>query len=193
MDDVDAYVSWVGTGYLASTVMSNRTRLREILRNLSWIGVCFSAMIEFVFDYPVAGWIYVLIAVLQLPSWLFEKMEHRPFERLTEASIIFLIVGVLYFLPLSSRKPFIRDLRQVSMGMTEAEVRAVMSNYQLEWGAPGMRSSLVADQHQRFDEEGLILQESLIFRHSETARDNADLGIVTFAEGQVMEVRFSGD
>src|SRR5437870_11726666 len=75
---------------------------------------------------PTMYMVYGALAILILMRFL-----HRTFELKRIAVIILfsLAMVILYFTPLTSRKPFLRDLNRVHLSMTIPEVEAIMGKY----------------------------------------------------------------
>ena len=87
---------------------------------------------------------------------------------------------VLQIVPWTTRKPFLRQLHQVEVGMTRGEVLAIMAGYRqgTGWHLQGQE---------------LQLDAALVFRHSDDGRFNSDWGVVQFDEGRVSTVEFLPD
>jgi hypothetical protein len=113
---------------------------------------------------------------------------------------------VLYFVPWSSRKPFLHDLYSIQPGMTEADVRRVMGRYKEGTGWPAAYGGMPAGTGTLTDlgtgsthatgttpAGEMTIQDSLVFRHSTDGAFDADFGIVTFRNSRVVEVSFSPD
>jgi hypothetical protein len=85
---------------------------------------------------------------------------------------------------LNSRKPFLRELYTVKVGMTGADVKNIMEKYdkQVNLYSPGTYEYLNAD---------FTGQES--FRHTDEGWGNADTGTIKFQDGRVLQVEFSHD
>jgi hypothetical protein len=100
--------------------------------------------------------------------------------------------AMLYFVDWSTRKPFLRDLARVRVGMSEAEVRLVMAGYKegTGWPIPPSPSGSPAKPTPPTE---LILPHSLVFRHSDEAAFNSDWAIIALSEGKVARVEFSAD
>lgn len=182
--------------------------IRLILVILGGLGLSLLAFGELGLAYPVAGWLYlvglaVFAAGLIRPGPL---RSQRP--RLAVLSVGIVAVAALYFVEWTTRKPFLRDLAKVQSGMTEAEVRRIMGRYQegTGWPAPPARGSAqmaagkeVGGQESHTTPEPssrrgeLTMPNSLVFRHSNTAKFNSDWGIVSFSGGRVVGVRFDAD
>jgi hypothetical protein len=92
---------------------------------------------------------------------------------------IFLSVGAVDW---NSRKPFLRDLRRVEVGMTQAQVDQIMGGYWHEIGSLTQVS-----------ESGGLISGTLNYRHSSEDWGNSDIGVLTFEHGRVVYVRFLPD
>lgn len=103
------------------------------------------------------------------------------------------LISLLYFVQWTSRKPFLRDLGRIKKGMTETEVRQIMVKYlegprfpasPLGGGGNSPTPPLSGE---------MPIEYSLVFRHSNEAAFDADLGIVAFFEGRVTDSSFLPD
>jgi hypothetical protein len=96
--------------------------------------------------------------------------------------VIIILTGE--YLDLNSRKPFIRDLYTVKVGMTGIDVKNIMGKYdkQVNLYSPRTYEYLNAD---------FTGQES--FRHTDEGWGNADAGTIKFHDGRVLQVEFSHD
>ena len=159
------------------------------------------AFVELLIAMPVPAWAYAGLSVIFLAGagivvWAKQRRWLGLFPLLG-----LLLAWVMYLVPWTSRKPFLRALDQVVVGMDETEVRAVMGDY-LEgtgWpdlsnepaepvGGDGEPRTVSVETHGELEIDG-----SLVFRHSNDGRFNADWGIVEFDGGRVSGVRFSAD
>lgn len=102
---------------------------------------------------------------------------------------------MLWKIPFSSRPQFLRDLGRIKKGMTVAEVGEIMQEYmksvRQKWErstGKGYTLQETTNEHKELEYEG-----ELLFRHSEAAAFNSDLGIVTFKNGRVVDVKFYPD
>jgi hypothetical protein len=110
-------------------------------------------------------------------SYPFLRRPRRtPHCALALACIAFLVAT--YFISWNSLKPFLRDLDHVEVGMSPAEVEAIMGNYIHGTGWPNPATG-----------GELVLRGAVVYRHS----NNSDWGIVTFRDGRVVKVEFSAD
>lgn len=75
----------------------------------------------------------------------------------------------------NSRKPFLRTLGQVQTGMTTEQVDATMRDFV------------------RGPQAGVSEYGTVSFRHTDEGWGNADIGLVTFAEGRVVGVEYLPD
>jgi hypothetical protein len=147
---------------------------------LMFLGPC--AFAEILMDLPVPAWIYVPTALLVSgPLWPKDPAGWRS-RRLIPLIAVNALILALYWIPWSSRKPFVRHLDSIRPGMTVAEVNRIMAGYRMGTGIPLPGSA------QEFRPSGAI-----VFRHSDEAMFNADWGVVTFRDGKVVDVRFDPD
>jgi hypothetical protein len=86
----------------------------------------------------------------------------------------------------NSRKPFLRDLNTIQLGMSVTEVEDIMGEYLDENGADSNNStgSLLGDS---------TIDDTRVFRHTDLGWGDSDWGVVTFNGGKVVDVYFSPD
>ncbi len=97
--------------------------------------------------------------------------------RIAAALLTCLAIFAIRLTDTNSRKPFLRSLSQVQTGMTVAEVDRIMAGFQRSPAGPGE----------------LAPAGTVGFRHTDEGWGNADIGLVTFHGGHVVEVRFLPD
>lgn len=148
----------------------------------SMIVLVFSAMLELLLLFPVPAWLYLSTAIGCTASLWPRTPEQRRPGRLAPMAGLCAAIALLFFVPWSSRKPFVRALDSIRPGMTEAEVRHRMAGYKTGtgWFIPGQA-------------EEVAPPGSIVFRHSDEPAFNADWGVVTFVAGRVVSVRFDLD
>lgn len=177
-----------------------------ILIAVASTALLFFAFLELALAYPVPWWLYLQAGLLFLPGLVRRAPPRQQLPRLATFAAVSGFVAALYFVDWTSRKPFLRDLHRIQPGMTEEQVRQIMGKYMegTGWPAP---PGMTPGQHGTLAEAGsdvrymasasaggeLRLHDSLVFRHSNDGAFNSDWGIVTFANGTVVEVRFSAD
>jgi hypothetical protein len=75
----------------------------------------------------------------------------------------------------NTRKPFLRAMNTVQMGMTPAQVDAAMRGFM------------------RGPAQGISEYGTVVYRHTDEGWGNADIGLITFGDGQVAKVEYSPD
>jgi hypothetical protein len=103
-------------------------------------------------------------------------------EKALVVAVLLPIIFSVRAIDWNSRKPFLRDLRQVEVGMTLAQVDEIMEGYGHETG------SLTYVDGQRS-----LVSGTLSYWHSSEDWGNSDIGILTFEQGHVIDVRFLPD
>lgn len=170
------------------------------------VALALFALAEVLLAMPVAWWLYLSLIPLFAAGLLRRQPGAAQFLRLVALIVIVAGMAALYFVPWSSRKPFLRDLNSIRPGMSEAEVRRIMGRY-LEgtgWpapygGTPDGRGTLNilgsgATHATGTSPNGqMTIADSLVFRHSNDGAFNSDWGIVTLKDGKVTAVSFSPD
>lgn len=91
------------------------------------------------------------------------------------------------FINWDSRKPFLKDLYQIEVGMTEAQVEQIMGNYIKGSGWPASPNPEASQPGE------LTLPQATIYRHTTMGWGDSDWGMVTYQDGQVVAIDFSPD
>lgn len=145
----------------------------------------------------------IACAILFLPFVLVGRLR---IAKSVIHSLFLLTITILWFSPIESRQPFLRDLASVQPGMTPVQVNAIMGKYWkgTNWRRTPFPSTSVAPEV--FSEVGGLAQpirtdswgrkqfiDSITYRHSDEAEYNADFGVVSFSNGRVNEVEFLPD
>lgn len=165
------------------------------------------ALCEVGLSYPVAWWLYLLVVVAFAAALIRPAPVRHQLARVAVLTAVIAVIAALYFVEWTSRKPFLRDLARVQVGMTETEVRHVMARYLEGTGWPAMPGSSpsnttgtvnIAGSGSRYSTVTspagqMTLRDALVFRHSNEGAFNSDWGIVRFSSGRVVRVEFSPD
>lgn len=164
------------------------------------------ALFELGIAFPIPWWLYLCVAVLFAAGLIRPVAVRGQLARVGALAAIFAIIAVLYFVDWTTRKPFLRDLDRIRVGMTEAEVRQIMAPYMEGAGwpaipgsssnAPGTLHILGSDSQYSTEASSageMVIRDSLVFRHSNDGAFNADWGIVSLSNGRVVKVEFSPD
>jgi hypothetical protein len=152
------------------------------------LALLFFAAIEVFFEFPVNGWLYLIVTAMFAAGLLSSRAPRYRRARLVAFAAICLVVALLYGVPWTSRNGFLKRLYSIRPGMTKRDARAVMAGYMEGTGWPA--NPFVAS-HEPAGE--LAIEGALVFRHSDDPAYNSDWGIVHFRHGRVTEVEFSGD
>ncbi len=118
---------------------------------------------------------------------------------------LIICLATLYLVPWNSRKPFLRDLEKVQIGMTVDQVEVIMGQYMKGTGWPAMPGSsaptgqlveagsgiTIATSNSPSGE--LVIQNSITYRHSNDGAFNSDWGVVKFKNGKVVAKKFMPD
>lgn len=132
------------------------------------------------FLYYVPFFVVSSVIILPFVLWDFSK------AKLSLYLFLLLWIAILYLIPSSPRKPFLRDLKRVKQGMTFDQVEAIMGNYIKGTGWPPHPQSTSGAKELQFEGKH-------IYRHSETGNYDSDWGIITYENGHVASVEFSPD
>lgn len=181
------------------------------MRNVFAIVAAFSlallAFCEVGLAYPVAWWLYFLVAIAFTIGIIRPAAVSHQIIRIGILAAVIAVITTLYFVEWTSRKPFLRDLARVRAGMTEVEVRHIMARYIEGTGWPALPGSSPSNAPGTLNIVGnssqystgaapsgeMVIRDSLVFRHSNDGSFNSDWGIISLSRGRVVSVEFSPD
>jgi hypothetical protein len=164
---------------------------------VSIIAVAFAALLE------VAGALCAS-GLLFAGYGLFWTLVLLPFLIRRPSGLKFIIHGllvlsllILYLVPWNSRKPFLRDLDRVTVGMTVSEVETIMGGYMKGTGWPANPFTKSGSSTGQLTEIGsgitmttsnspsgeLMIQDSITYRHSDDGAFNSDWGVEKSGKG----------
>ena len=182
------------------------TNLRISIFAFAGIALGVLAFYEIAVAYPMAGWLYSSVAgAFLIATWPFARGRFLLIRlALLVASVA--VIAALYFVPWTTRKPFLRDLNRVRVGMTEAEVRGIMGKYMEGTGWPASPFETLTNDtplhitgsssqySTTTSADGqMVIRDSLVFRHSNVGEFNSDWGVVSMSNGRVVQVEFCPD
>ncbi len=153
------------------------------------IALTLFALCELGLAYAVAWWLYLSVAIVFAAGFIRPVSVRSQIGRLGGLAAIVAVVAALYFVDWTTRKPFLRDLDRIRVGMTEAEVRQIMGRYMEGSGWPAIPGSSTNAQGTL----NIVGSDSLVFRHSNDGAFNSDWGIISLSSGRVVSVEFSPD
>lgn len=171
------------------------------------IALALLALCELGLAYPVAWWLYLAVTIAFAAGLIRPAAMRRQIGRLSALASLITVVATLYFVDWTTRKPFLRDLDRIRVGMTEAEVRRIMGRYLEGTGWPANPFDPSTNATSTLTDLGsgsqysttaspsgeMVVRDSLVFRHSNDGAFNSDWGIISFAGGRVVGVEFSPD
>ena len=180
--------------------------VRAIVTLVASLALALFALAEVLLAMPVAWWLYLSL----IPLFAFGIVHRQPaasqVRRLAAFAGVVAFIAALYFVPWSSRKPFLHDLYSIQPGMSEADVRRIMGRYMEGTGWPAVYGGSPAGSGTLTDlgtgathatgttsSGEMTIQSSLVFRHSTDGAFDSDWGIVEFKDGRVTGVSFSAD
>jgi len=169
-----------------------------------------AAIIEVLVDVPLPAGAYITLGlVFGVPLLMGLRRQGISAARLTLRALFFLALATLYFMPWSSRKPFLQDLGRIKTGMTVAQVERIMHGYLRgpgrKWQVPpplqGEETDLAYDYSDNSRLQALMNQNgrglrfsgNITYRHSKQAAFDSDWGVVMLRNGRVVSVRFLAD
>jgi hypothetical protein len=194
--------SWAGSLSLGLT----HSPMRVALIAIATIALTLFALCELGLAYPVSWWLYLALGVVFIAALIRPIEVRAQFGRLGVLAAIIAGIAALYFVDWTTRKPFLRDLDRIRVGMSEAEVRHIMGRYKEGSGWPAIPGSssnapgtlnIVGSDAQYSTETSpsgqMVIRDSLVFRHSDDGAFNSDWGIISLSSGRVVRVEFSPD
>jgi hypothetical protein len=118
---------------------------------------------------------------------LLGTIDVRPRARIALLLFFSVLFVGLRWVNWNSRKPFLRDLYSLRVGMTRSQVEATMGKYLKGTGWP---ANTVTDSSAKGE---LAFPGTLVYRHTNEGWGDSDWGMVEFAGGRVIRVEFSPD
>ena len=118
---------------------------------------------------------------------------------------LIICLAILYSVPWNTRKPFLRDLDKVQIGMTVDQVEKIMGQYMQGTGWPVMpgassptgqlvdAASDITLATSNSPSGELVIRDSITYRHSNKGAYNSDWGVVRFSNGIVTAKVFMPD
>ena len=181
--------------------------MRIAFITIAAIALALFALREVGLAYPVAWWLYLSVGVAFAVGLIRPVAVRSQLARLGALAALLAVISVLYFVEWTARKPFLRDLACVHVGMTEAEVRRIMGRYMEGTGWPASPFDASTNSSSTLTDVGsgsrsstttspsgeMVIHDSLVFRHSTDGAFNSDWGIVSLSSGRVVRVEFSPD
>jgi hypothetical protein len=159
------------------------------------VGIPVCASVTIFIGYGLFCTLILLPLLLWKASWL----------KFVCYALMILSLGVLYFVPWNSRKPFLRDFEKIRIGMTVSEVEMIMGDYIKGTGWQALRSAKFSpatpmepssDRTMKTSDNPsgeLEIQDSIVYRHSNEGAFNSDWGVVIFEAGKVVGKTFMPD
>jgi hypothetical protein len=184
------------------------------LRGVALVGFGLCALVELLVCYPVAWWLYAALIPFFALGMLRPVSWRAQLRALAGLSLAIVAMAVLYFVPWSTRKPFVRRLQSIPTGATEGEARRIMGKYrvltevhsddppptipvpdpsQTPTGPPTVCDVTTLDGGLYASNELPLGHERLSYRHSCDGDFDADFGVVELTNDQVTEVSFDPD
>jgi hypothetical protein len=187
----------------------HRVRRTEFIATISFslIAVVVVAFVEIGAAWPIPFWAYLCYAavwsLVLLPLVL---MDYTTPKALIYLSFVLSLV-VLWTVPWTSRKRFLKDLYAIKPGMTVAEVETKMRQYIKGTGWPpypydkdSSGAAILRDigsgaayRTESSPDGELVLPGCVVYRHSNGGAFNADWGIIRVENRRVASVEFSPD
>jgi hypothetical protein len=107
----------------------------------------------------------------------------RPLREKVVILTLFLVaLGSVRFVDWNTRKPFLRALDRVTVGITEVQADEIMDGY-IKGVSPMAQ----------VDEQGGVDWGTVSYRHTTEAWGNVDVGVLVFQNGRVVRVDFCPD
>jgi signal transduction histidine kinase len=180
--------------------------MRVALIAIASIALTLFALCELGLAYPVVGWLYLSVVIVFVAGLIRPVSVRSQIGRVGVLVAIIAVVAAFYFVDWTTRKPFLRDLDRIRVGMTETEVRQIMGRYMEGSGWPAIPGSstnasgtlnIIGSDSQYSTETSpsgeMGIRDSLVFRHSNDGAFNSDWGVISLSSGRVVSVEFSPD
>ncbi|MCD6049652.1 MAG: hypothetical protein K0Q55_1055 [Verrucomicrobia bacterium] len=181
--------------------------MRIAFMTIASLALAWLAFYELGFAYPAAWWLYLSVALMFAAALIRHLPVRQQLGRLGVLIAIIVFILQLYFVDWTTRKPFLRDLDRIQVGMTESEVRHIMEGYLEGTGWPALPGSNPTNAPGTLNIVGsgsqystatsptgqLTIRDSLVFRHSNDGAFNSDWGIISLSSGKVISVEFHPD
>lgn len=180
--------------------------MRIAVTIIASIALCLFALCEVGFPYPVAWWLYLAVLILFALGILRRTSLRRQPERVWILAVLSAAIAGLYFVPWSSRKPFLRDLYSIRPGMTESQARQIMGRYMEGTGWPAVYGNASNAPGSLVDAGSgatyatdvtpsgeMAVRDFIVYRHSTDGAYDSDWGIISLSNGVVLGVSFSAD
>lgn len=181
--------------------------MRVALITFAAIALALFALCEIGMAYPVAWWLYLCVAIAFAAALIRPVSVRSQLARIGALVAVIAVIATLYLVEWTTRKPFLRDLDRVRVGMTETEVRGIMGRYMEGTGWPANPFDTSTNATSTLTDVGsgsqystttspsgqMAIRDSLTFRHSNDGAFNSDWGIVSLSSGRVVRVDFLPD
>lgn len=131
------------------------------------------------------GVVGLVATMLCASSWILAQKAPISVRLATMVICCASAVGIRY-VDWDSRKPFLRHLLSIRLGMTRSDVESVMASYIRvpEVGGDRMRAPGV---------DAMPPEESVAYRHTSAGWGDSDVGVVHLVDGGVVAVEFFPD
>jgi hypothetical protein len=180
--------------------------MRIALITVAALALALFVLWEIGMAYPVVWWLYLSVAIAFAAALIRPVPVRTQLARISVLLAILGVIVVLYCVEWTTRKPFLRDLARVHVGMTEVQVRHIMGRYMEGTGWPASPFDTSSNSSTLFivgsssqyttttsPSGEMLISNSLVFRHSTDGAFNSDFGIVSLSNGRVVKVEFSPD
>lgn len=182
------------------------TGLQVSLATFASIALVLLALAESGLAWPVAWWLYLALIAASAVALLRWRLLRAQRAQTIAFVLVLTLIGLLFLVPWTTRKPFLRDLYSIRVGMDEAQVQQIMDGYIDGTGWPARAPGATQDVQQVIDAMGegtyatartaagdMGVADSIVFRHPTEPHFNSDWGSVRFQDGRVVGVSFSPD
>ncbi len=183
--------------------LCERSPARFIAATTAALYLLVAVVMEVLLGWPFAAWHYGLLATLGAIALVPWRPGGSRRLRITIFTALLLIMAGLHWITWNDVKAFNQKLGQIYPGMSEAEVRQIMSRYPEGTGWPAVYGAAPENPGALIDSSStyttgrtpageMTLADSLVFRAGSDPGDS-NWGIVTFENGRVTHVSFSPD
>lgn len=139
------------------------------------------------FDLIKALSVYLQFTLAYIAFWLVVGiilLHRKPKQyQLTVLAIFLTVILIVYFTNWDSRKLFLKEFNQINVGMTAVQVDQLMNHYLTKFVKPTTQ----------LNDHGKIINGTITYQHTQEGWGDSDLGVLTFENGQVVQVVFYPD
>ncbi len=159
------------------------TRVQYLLLGLAfWIALSVFLILDLAGSISLHPGLVALYAFCWALAGLLLLYSRPLREKIVILTLFLVALGSVRFVDWNTRKPFLRALDRVAVGITEAQADEIMDGY-IKGVSPMAQ----------VDEQGGIDWGTVSYRHTTQAWGNVEVGVLVFQNGRVVRVDFLPD